>query len=101
MSFWKITKDYLDDKDSDLNRVGYARYPNNQNVIAFKKRSDVKKYAWRVLDDDQNVYYAGMAWFTDKTFGSNHMFNPLDEFCRADSGATEIQYFLNGQWETI
>jgi hypothetical protein len=52
------------------------------------------------LRDDGNVYYIGRCWCADGP-GAQEMFGPLDDWGRADVGATEIQYRAGGRWEAL
>ena len=55
---------------------------------------------FQLLDDDANAYYIGRCWCADGP-GAPEMFGPLDDWGRADVGATDIQYRVNGRWETL
>jgi len=55
---------------------------------------------FRLLDDDGNPYYIGRCGSIDGP-GSEDMFGPLDDYGRADVGATEIQYRVNGDWRAL
>lgn len=102
MNHWQITKDYINtDKD---NREGVERTWNyTQSKDDFKARKDVKQYKWRCYDDDNNLYYEGILWITDRAYGTECMFNPLDEFAEPDAGATSIEYFNETKkvWEVL
>ena len=83
---WIITKDKLADEGMK-SRVGTCSH-NYQNTCAEWK-------PFRMLDDDGEVYYEGLA--TPDTD-----FEPLDDFGMPDSGCTEIQYKnKDGEWETL
>lgn len=51
------------------------------------------KYKFRLLDDDDEVYFVGLS-------GSSSSFDPMDGFGSA-FGCTDIQYFENGKWESL
>ena len=55
---------------------------------------------FRILDDDGHPYYIGRCWCEDGT-DSEDGFGPLDDWGRADVGATDIQYRKDGKWETL
>jgi hypothetical protein len=101
MHHWEITKDYL-----DTDRTGRARHWRyaDTTVDQFKARKDVKRYAWRTLDDDGNKCHKGYFWVTERADGGECLFAPLDEFSSPDVGATEIQYYNHGDqkgWVSI
>ena len=87
---WKITKDNqyqeLDDIKLGLKDRSGVRTKNFDESLATEK--------FRMLDDDGIVCYEGIA---DKNTG----FEPLHNFGTPDSGCTEIQYLVNGKWETL
>jgi len=49
---------------------------------------------FRMLDGDGNVYYEGLAT-------PDADFQPLDDFGRPNAGCTEIQYKVDGIWQTL
>lgn len=59
------------------------------------KTSDMT-HEFRLLDDDGEVYAYG--WSTDGD--SEDAFEPLDYYA-SHYGVTEIQYKVNGSWETL
>jgi hypothetical protein len=86
---WIITKDRLFDpsEKGSKSRVGTCSH-NYKNECAEWK-------PFRILDDDGEVYYEGLA--TPETD-----FEPLDDFGMPDAGCTEIQYKNDkGEWETL
>lgn len=91
---WIITKDNLNDKGVPLNRVGTRS--NNFGEERFTDTIPI-----RLLDDDGEVYYEGLA--TRKRIldsSEEHAFEPLD-WAMADAGCTELQYFDNNEWQTL
>lgn len=55
------------------------------------------KYAFRLYDDDNNLYFSGLATSRD----DEAAFGPLD-FAEGAYGCTEIQYRQdNASWETL
>jgi hypothetical protein len=54
-------------------------------------------YAFRLYDDDGNLYFSG--WSNDRD--SEAAFEPLDDI-QEDYGCTYIQYLQDdGEWETL
>lgn len=53
-------------------------------------------FQFRLLDGDGEIYYQGRSDDRD----SEEAFEPLD-WASAHAGATEIQYFRDGRWETL
>jgi len=51
------------------------------------------KFQFRLLDDDEEVYFLGLS-------GNSSSFEPLDYFGNG-FGCTDIQYFENGKWESL
>jgi hypothetical protein len=54
-------------------------------------------HRFRILDDDGIIYYYGFS----TTSNTERAFDPLDDYAMPNDGATEIQYFENGEWETL
>lgn len=93
---WIITKDHLTADGEDLNRVGV--HSNNYNKERFAKADTIPI---RLLDDDGEVYYEGRASRKRILDSSEeYAFEPLD-WAMADAGCTELQYFDNGEWQTL
>lgn len=61
------------------------------------QHSYVDLFKFRVLDDDGIIYAYGVSTDCD----SEEAFEPLDEWAMPSLGATEIQYYLSGTWETL
>ena len=83
---WYITKDKIDDG----NDVGQW----NGSEDTFAKCKANCKHAFRMLDDDGEVYYHGRSSIKDS-------FQPLDDFGEPNAGCTMIQYYENKRWVTI
>ncbi len=62
----------------------------------FKGDADSLPHAFRLLDDDGEVYYHGRS--SDKN--SEAAFQPL-EWAMSHAGCTEIQYRNGNTWETL
>jgi len=98
---WIITRDRLNEESTtpemtNFNRVGTCS--SNYNEEKFAKADTIPI---RLLDDDGNIYYEGRA--TRKRIldsSADYAFEPLD-WAMNDAGATELQYFDNGQWQTL
>ena len=96
---WIITKDYLVDEESGIkSRVGTCSSKYDAEKFATRPQLHI-----RLLDDDGEVYYEGLA--TKKRIldsGEDLAFAPLD-WAMADAGCTEMQYRENENqpWETL
>ena len=77
-----ITEDHLDGFSLD-----------EETVEQYREDGFTKEF--RLLDDDDIVYYSGLL-FED----SDDEFEPLD-WAMADSGCTQIEYKQNGEFEAI
>ena len=55
---------------------------------------------FRLLDDDGHPYDIGRCWSADGPTSAD-MFGPLDDYGRADVGATDIQYRHGGRWRSL
>ena len=100
---WVITQDLDNPYDEDTvlglpTRVGVAG-PARATAEDIR-RALTEGAFFRLLDDDGNPYYIGRCWSIDGP-GSQDMFGPLDDYGRADVGATEIQYRVNGDWQAL
>ncbi|NOR56995.1 MAG: hypothetical protein GQ474_00550 [Sulfurimonas sp.] len=90
---WYISEDKIDDGQA----VGQwnARFKNPENGI--EKCKEICTYKFRMLDDDDEVYYIGYSNDCD----SEKAFQPLDDFGMPNAGCTDIQYRHNGKWESL
>ena len=79
---WTITKNIIDHAEPDCS-VG--RKPRPSECLPF-----------RLLDDDQEVYFEGSMTPTQ----SEALFHPLDDF-GIGYGCTEIQILENDQWTSV
>ncbi len=86
MASWYITIDKIDDGEA----VG--KWNGREETIEEAKKKCT--HAFRMLDDDSEVYYHGKS-------SCNSSFSPLDDFGMPNAGCTEIQYLENGKWETL
>jgi hypothetical protein len=87
---WVITRDLLFEENALLSDKSEAGAKSKDF-----KAADKAFYEFRLLDDDGIVYYHGLSDSCD-----DNAFEPLDYYM-AHSGCTEIQYKVNGQWETL
>jgi hypothetical protein len=71
---WAITRDYIDN-GSEIGLTG----PSN------KSRHTANETAFKMYDDDGELYYAGTIW------GDFDGFEPLDDFGTPNAGCTEIR----------
>tara|TARA_R110000787_G_scaffold51479_1_gene121985 strand:- start:151 stop:414 length:264 start_codon:yes stop_codon:yes gene_type:complete len=69
---WEITRDYVDGAETGLTG------PRN------KSRHTANETAFRMFDDDGDLYYAGTIW------GDFEGFEPLDDFGMPNAGCTQI-----------
>jgi len=100
---WVITQDldnpFGEDSDPGLpSRVGLSG-PSAATDEQILRALNTGAF-FRLRDDDGHAYYIGRCWAADGP-GSEQMFGPLDDFGRADVGATDIQYRVDGAWETL
>jgi len=97
---WKITKD-LFDKDAPGNATGTIGPRNAPDELVAKLNAG-EGVAFRLLDDDKEVYAEGRFITADDTYGGEEDFAPLEDFGTPNWGCTEIQYKNNsGAWETL
>jgi len=87
---WYITEDAVDDGKA----IGEwsARFQNPEN--RFEKCKEICNHKFRMLDDDNMVYYVGYS-------NDSSSFQPLDDFGMPNAGCTDIQYLENGKWESL
>jgi hypothetical protein len=94
---WLITKDCCaNEADGMPSRTGV--HSNDYDAERFAK-ADVLSI--RLLDDDGELIYEALA--TRKRIldsPEDRAFELLD-WCMADAGCTELQYFDDGQWQTL
>lgn len=86
MDSWYITIDNIDD--------GRSLGAWNGEEETLDEAKEVCTNAFRMLDDDGEVYYHGKC-------SDNSSFDPLDQFGMPNAGCTEIQYFEKGKWVTL
>lgn len=84
MASWIITDDLIN------NGEAVGEWNGNKEYIDAGKC----KYTFRMLDDDNEVYYIGKS-------GNSSAFDPLDQFGMPNAGCTDIQYLENGKWKSL
>lgn len=77
---WIITRDIIETESKGVRSKGY-------------RESMPLKYDFRMLDDDENVYYEGKS--------SSESFAPLFAYGAPYAGCTAIQYKTSGKWITL
>lgn len=98
---WTITKDTTAEPNSkpgtNTNAVGMVgpKFVVTHTHLQIVNHPEAKKF--RMKDDDDNVYYEGVA-----VMGKFHTgFEPLDDFGAPNAGCTSIEYWDRGHWETL
>lgn len=86
---WIITKDCLGDDNNEAGAMGPADCHYGSTQIA------KSPHRFRMSDGDDIIYYYG------RIIGEFDGFEPLDDFGLPNSGCTTIEYFKNGDWETL
>jgi len=100
---WVITQDLDNPYDEDPHglqlptRVGLSG-PSAATEADILRALNTGQF-FRLLDDG-NAYYIGRCWCSHGP-GAQEMFGPLDDWGRADVGATDIQYRAGGRWQTL
>ena len=89
MASWYITIDNIDGGRS------IDQWNGKEETLEEAKKNCT--FAFRMLDDDGEVYYHGKS--SDKD--TEEAFAPLDDFGMPNAGCIEIQYLENGKWETL
>ena len=101
---WIITQDLDNPYDEDPDgfdtpsRVGMSG-PSAASEEDILRALNNGKF-FQLVDDDGHPYYIGRCWWAQNA-GEREMFGPLDDWGRADVGATAIQYRVNGRWESL
>ena len=94
---WTISVDHFPDADAapgtNCNAVGIVG-PRSATMTHDEIMKHPESRAFRMLDDDGELMYSG------RIVGGDG-FEPLDNFGTPNAGATEIQYHVNGRWETL
>ena len=83
---WYIDKDVIDDGDAVDNWNGES--------ISLEDCKQRCTHKFRMLDDDDTVYYEGYS-------NNSSSFAPLDDFGMPNAGCTDIQYYEDGKWESL
>lgn len=90
---WKITRDYLAERYDDEPCKPQSCDWNEE------KSKDIELYKFRLLDDDGEIYCAGVC----DTCDDEEAFAPLDDYGMGSLGCTTIQYkdTVTGKYETL
>lgn len=86
---WLITRDIIEEGKND-GRMG----PSSISDDSIQALTNGEGFAFRMLDDDSELYYEGRCTIKDS-------FQPLDNFGMPNAGCTMIQYRNKGRWETL
>lgn len=97
---WIITKDHIADKNAaegtNANAVGVCG-PSRAKPETIEALKAGGGHAFRMLDDDGELYYEGRCTSCD----DNAALGPLDNFGMPNAGATTIQYKVKGKWTNL
>lgn len=103
---WVIDKDHLAEPGADpgsfADNAATVSGPSAAPQGLLTALALGRGHKFRLLDDDQEVYYTGRIIFADD-IGPNEAddeaaFGPLWDFGLPNAGATEIQYREGGRW---
>ena len=101
---WIIDKDYLaeegEEAGTNLNAVGVIGPRGIPARIEERLRAGQGR-AFRMFDDDGELYYSGRIITSKADEGSETDFGPLQDFGTPNAGCTFIQYLEKGKWETL
>ena len=98
---WIITKDFISKpEDDDISRAGDTS--SNFNPEKFEKEKEKDYYQFRLLDDDETVYFEGLISVSDIEGTEEQAFDPLDSY-QGIYGVTIMQYKKPNEetWETL
>ena len=90
---WIITIDKIS-LGADVGLTG----PHNLSDDILERLQKGEGHAYRVRDDDDEVYHHGRFIGDPNSYDA---FGPLNDFGRPGFGATDIQYFEDGKWVTL
>lgn len=104
---WFVTVDRVTTDPEDTlklpSRVGWCSrdWPDDlPGSVVEAALKGVRLSMWRCLDDESNIYYAGLST-ADPHTGGDELFAPLWDFAQPDAGACDIAYWNGKEWETI
>jgi hypothetical protein len=111
---WLITHDSIADPEYPLGSLCNARgltgpRDASQDLLGILHRAaNAGKDKWqgtpcqwfKIYDDDGELYYSGIRTGEAAEYGSQELFEPLDDFGRPNAGATEIHYWnpVSKEW---
>jgi hypothetical protein len=114
---WIITRDYLAEDDTmpdgtDVGRMGPGSTitPETSETLAKFLATIGGKHPgngnlpdgatwWRMFDDDDILYYEGILIGDAEDEESG--FSPLDNYGKPGAGCVRIDYYRDGEWETL
>ena len=108
---WMIDTDHIPDptapEGSYLNAKGLTG-PRDAPDDLLARLAKGEGRAWKIYDDDGELYYAGRIVFADPDAENGdgltlpeEAFGPLWDFGEGNAGATEIRYRTGGEWRTL
>lgn len=101
---WLITKDHLSDGPTDRYSAEGVCGPRSASDAMLDDLRAGKGRAFRLYDDDGELYVSGRIITTDDPdpLNSDYVMAPLDDYGVGGLGATEIRYAVaGGRWEAI
>ncbi len=108
---WIVDVDHSPDPDEPPGTNSNApngRGPRNAPACLLARLTKGEGRAWKMHDDDGEIYYSGRIVFADpedeKGDGLSlpeEAFGPLSDFGTPNAGATEIRYFIGGKWTQL
>lgn len=90
----KIDRDYINLRDSEYNRVGKEFELNGLGFESVFPNGLTTKIRFRVLDDDDIVYYGGWLYNDLECEVQQHVI----EWAERDAGAVKIQIWTDEGW---
>lgn len=112
---WIIDRDRLAEEEGPQYQLDNPS-PCNDNAVGMTGPRNIgdndldalmtggKGQRFRILDDDDEVYYEGRIILAASAMNGEEMFGPLDDFGAPNAGCTSIQYWeagTGGGWKTL
>lgn len=101
---WIITTDHIADasepEGTNSNAKG-VKGPHNLDPAIEAQLDAGKGRAFRIKDDDGELYYTGRIITPREEVGGEMDFAPLDDFGKPNAGAVEIWYRINNKWTEL
>lgn len=102
---WIIDKDHISPQGSKYANDNSEGTIGPRNILpSIKRRLERGEgEAFRMFDDDGELYYTGRIFHHPDFDGCDGGFEPMDDFGMPNAGCTEIQYQhkTTGKWETL